>query len=159
MKKLILALATTALLAGAGVTLAQGPDHGHGHFHRGPHMGRMLDSINATDAQRDRIKAIMDSNKAQAKADFRQIAETRRALRDLDPTDSNYNSDVARLADQLAQATRQATVDKAAIRAQVEAVLTPEQRATLAQQRADREQRRQERMQRFKARHADSDAG
>ena len=157
MKKLILALTTTALLAGAGATLAQGP--GHGRHHRGPHMARMLDSINASEAQRDQIKAIMDSSKAQAKLDFKQIAMTRRALRELDPTASNYNSEVSRLADDLAAATRQATLDRAAIRAQVASVLTAEQRATLEAKRAENMQKRQERMQQFKARRAERNAG
>ncbi len=155
MKKLFLALTTTALLASAGATLAAGPGHGPGQMHRGAHMGRMLDSINATDAQREQIKAIMQSNKEQAKADWKQIAATRRALHELDPMASSYSSEVARLADELAQATRQATIDKANIRAQVAAVLTSEQRATLAQQRAEREQRQAERRERMKARRAE----
>lgn len=153
MKKLILALTTTALLASAGATFAAG--QGHGHAHRGAHMSRMLDSINATDAQREQIKSILQANKDQAKADWKQIAATRRALHELDPTASNYNSEVARLADELAQATRQATIDKANIRAQVAAVLTAEQRATLARQRAEREQRRAERRERIKERRAE----
>ncbi|MGB8635573.1 MAG: Spy/CpxP family protein refolding chaperone [Rhodanobacteraceae bacterium] len=157
MKKLILAIITTTLLAGAGVTLAQG--HRHGHGQRGPNMERMLDSINATDAQRAQIKTIMDNNKAQAKADMKQVGETRRALRDLDPAASNYNSEVARLADELAAATRQATVDRAAIRAQVSGVLTAEQRASLEAKRAEHMQKRQERMQQFKERRAARDAG
>ncbi len=157
MKKLILAITTTALLASAGVTLAQG--HRHGQGHRGPNIERMLDSIDATDAQRAQIKSIMQSNKAQAKLDFKQIAMTRRALRELDPTASNYNSEVSRLADDLAAATRQATIDRAAIRAQVASVLTAEQRATLEAKRAENMQKRQERMQQFKARRAERNAG
>lgn len=155
MKKLILALTTTALLAGAGTTLARG--HGP-HQHRGAQMSHMLSSVDATDAQRAQIKTIMESNKTQAKADMKQVGETRRALRELDPMASNYNSEVARLADQLADATRQATIDKAAIRAQVAAVLTPEQRATLQAKRAERMQKREEHRQKRMERRAERDS-
>lgn len=147
MNKLILAITTTALIAGAGSTFARG--HGF-HHHRGAQMQHMLAGVDATDAQRAQIKSILESNRASMQTDWKQLASAKRALRALDPMASNYNSEVSRLADQLAEATRQSTLERAAIRSQVAAVLTPEQRATLQAKRAEHMQSRKDRMQKHK---------
>lgn len=144
MKKLILALATTALIAGAGTTFARG--HGSPHRH-GAQMQHMLAGVDATDAQRQQIKDILESNRESMKTSRTQLASAKSALRKLDPMASDYNNEVSRLADQLAEATRQSTLERAAVRSQVAAVLTPEQRATLQAKRAEHMQARKDRMQ------------
>lgn len=155
MKKLILAIATTALIAGAGTTFAR--DHGS-HHQRGPQMQHMLTSIDATDAQREQIKTILESNRDSMKTNRMQLATAKRALRALDPTASNYTGEVARLADQIAAGTRQATIDRGAMRAQVAAVLTPEQRATLNAEREARRQKQKDRWQKHMDKRAEKDA-
>ncbi len=156
MKKLILALATTALLAGAGTTFARG--HGSHHQH-GAQMQHMLAGVDATDAQRQQIKDILESNRETMMASRTQLASAKSALRKLDPMASNYDSEVSRLADQLAEATRQSTLERAAVRSQVAAVLTPEQRATMQAKRAEYMQTRNDRMQkRMKSRAQEPDS-
>lgn len=157
MNKLILAIATTALIAGAGSTFARGHGHGSQH-HRGAQMQHMLAGVDATDAQRAQIKSILESNRESMKTSWTQRAAAKRALGKLDPMASNYESEVSRLADQLAEATRQSTLERAAIRSQVAAVLTPEQRATMQAKRAEQMQKRKDRMQKHMQRRAERDA-
>lgn len=156
MKKLILAIACTALIGGAGATFAQGQGP---HHQRGEYMQHMLSGIDATDAQRQQIKSILEGNRTSMTSDREQLASAKKALRALDPMASNYKSEVSRLADQIAEATRQKTIDGAAVRAQVAAVLTPEQRASLKAHHEARMEQRQDRWQKSGTRPSRKNAG
>lgn len=153
---LVLAVAGTV----AGVSQAQpmgGPMMGAMGGHMGGHMAgpmfgsgrmleRLLDGVNATPEQRSRIQEIMRN----AMADQQQQRQARRALRDQAMTLFTQPTVDARAAEALRQQMLQQH-DQASRRwmqamLDASAVLTPEQRATLAErmkQRRDMMERHQ----------------
>lgn len=127
---------------------------GHHGMHRGgmgggmQMGGRMLDAVKATEAQRTQIRQIME----QARADLKGERDTARALRERSMQIFAAPSvDVA-----AAESVRQQMVaqhdasSRRMLQAMLDAsrVLTPEQRATLAERMKERSARMQERMQR-----------
>ena len=126
---------------------------GHGLFMGSPeHMSRgidrMLDSLNATDAQRAQIKQIVQ----QAAADLKVQRESGKALRERSmqifsaPTVDAAAAESVRQQmlvqhDNMSRRTLQAMLD-------VSRVLTPEQRAKVAERMKQRQQRMEERMKR-----------
>ena len=109
-------------------------------------LDRMLDGLNASDAQRAQIKQIM----AQASADLKGQAQAARELRQrgmqvltAPAVDANAAEQVRlqtmQLHDQMSRRTTQAMVAAAS-------VLTPEQRAAIGQKLKDRQARMAERM-------------
>jgi Spy/CpxP family protein refolding chaperone len=162
----IMGMALT-LLAAIGVSAwAQAPAqpgpgiHHEMHHHGGPGMtggspermgrmlDRMLDGLNATDAQRAQIKQIM----AQAAADLKGQRQAARELRQrgmqvltAPAVDANAAEQIRlqsmALHDQMSRRVTQAMVAAAS-------VLTPEQRAAIGQRLKDRQARMEERMKR-----------
>lgn len=146
------ALASTFLLAGAGtVQLAQASPHGHRHHAEGPEMGmgrgmdRMLDVVNATDAQRAQIRQIHEAARADMKAQREAARATRQQMRALfaQPTVDANAVEVLRqqmLAqhDVRSQRMMQAMVETSR-------VLTPEQRQQIHELMNKREERMQQR--------------
>ncbi len=151
---LLAIFATMAITAGAHPGRGgDGPGFGGAGFMMGPggHMGRgldrMLDSVNASDAQRTQIKQIT----AQAATDLKGQRDEGRKLRDqamsiftAPAVDAGAAESVRQqmLAQHDASSRRmlQAMID-------IANVLTPEQRATLGQQIQARRQRMQEHWQ------------
>lgn len=148
-----LALATLSL-ALAGATLqpafAQpvGDPPGAASWHRGGHgMGRMLDSVNATDAQRSQIQQIMDAARTDLKplhASGRQLRQQTQALFAMPAVDANAAEGLRQqelvLHDQASKRMLQARLD-------ISAVLTPAQRQLMADKMAKRMARHGTRMQ------------
>lgn len=142
-----------AISATVAVSAWAGPGH-HGGRHGGEHglfMGRgvdrMLDQVNATEAQRTQIKQIAQ----QAAADLKAQRETTRALRERGMQIFTAPSVDAAAAESVRQQmlvqhdnasrrTLQAMLD-------VSRVLTPEQRARLGELMKQRQERMKERMQ------------
>jgi Spy/CpxP family protein refolding chaperone len=149
--RLFVAGLAVAVAGGAGFTAfaadgfhGHGGHHGPGMFMGGGMMGhgldRMLDSVNATDAQRAQIKQIAQT----AAADLKAQRDARRALHDqaaalfTQPTvDANAAESLRQqmLAqhDQVSRRMMQAMLD-------ISRVLTPEQRQQLAQKMQQRRQ-------------------
>lgn len=142
-----------ALGAGVAVHAMPGGHGGPGHPHHGgpgygpaPMAGRMLDAVDASEAQRKQIRAIMD-------AAFTELKPQHDALRQLHQ-DSRQLFAAATLDTAAIEAKRQQmqaqheAISKRMSRAMVDAaqVLSPEQRAKLAERMAKREARRAERM-------------
>jgi len=124
-----------------------GAMEGAGHFMPGRGLERMLDGVNATDAQRAQIRAIAQ----QAAADLKATRDQRHALRERSlqiftaPTvdaaaAESVRQQMLRLHDTASSRMLQAMLDASA-------VLTPEQRAQLGERMKQRMQRMQERMQ------------
>lgn len=141
----------------------QGGMHGmHGGMHGGRMFGgspermnrmidRMLDGLNATDAQRAQIKQIATA----AAADLKAQAQAGRALRERGlqaftaPTiDANAAEQVRQQMlqhhDQMSRRAHQAMLDAAR-------VLTPEQRARIGERLRDRQARHADRMKRMES--------
>jgi periplasmic protein CpxP/Spy len=143
--------ATVALSAWAAPGEGEhGRHHGgaaHGMFMgKGRHLDRMLDSVNASEAQRAQIKQIV----AQAATDLKGQRETSRSLRErgmqifaapaVDPAAAeSVRQQLIAQHDATSRRTLQAMLD-------VSRVLTPEQRAKLGELMKQRQQRMHERM-------------
>jgi Spy/CpxP family protein refolding chaperone len=152
--KLMLGSAAIAL-AGAVVSIsafaAPHRDHGGGSMMHGRVIERMLDGIDASEAQRTQIRQIMQS----AREDLRAQREASRALREQSLqlfTQPNVDANAAEaLRQQMLQQHDQAS--RRMMQAMLEAsrVLTPEQRAQLGerikQRREMHERHRRERSQ------------
>jgi protein CpxP len=151
-------LAISATVALSAWAQPGGEGHGrHGRAHHGLFMGsperidRLLDGLNASDAQRAQIKQIV----AQAAADLKGQRETHKSLReramqiftapsvDAAAAESVRQQMVAQH-DASSRRTLQAMLD-------VSRVLTPEQRAKLGEQMKQRQQRMKERMERLRS--------
>ncbi len=139
---------------GTGGGMMMGGMGGHGMFGGHPeHMGRMvdhmLDGLSATDVQRSQIKQITQA----AAADLKTQHEATRALRGKAAQIFAAPNVDANAAEQLRQQTI-AQADQASRRMlqallDVSKVLTPEQRAKLADRMKQRDDMMRERMQRM----------
>jgi periplasmic protein CpxP/Spy len=143
-----LALATVAMAAPAGQDAGmQQSRHGHGHGHD---MGfRKLD---LTDTQRASIKQIMHASFAQNKTQWTALRQQRDAFESMTPDQVGYQAAAARLAQAEADATRVRVQQKATVRAQIYALLTPAQKAKMTTMKTEKQARR-EQWKQFRAEH------
>jgi Spy/CpxP family protein refolding chaperone len=121
---------------------------GPGGFMGGRFMEHMLDDVKATEAQRTQIRQITQ----QAATDMRVQRDTRRALHDRAMqvfTAPNVDASAAESIRQEMLAQHDAT-SRRMLQAMLDVsrVLTPEQRAQLAQRMKERRERMEERMRR-----------
>jgi len=140
--------------------------HGHGMGHHGvgggmfggspEHVGRMvdhmLDGLNATDAQRSQIKQIATA----AAADLKAQAEAGRALRERAMqvfTAPNVDANaVEQVRQQMLQQHDQMSRRMSLAMIDIARVLTPEQRAGIAERIRDRQLRMEDRIKRMQQR-------
>ncbi|WP_243042319.1 Spy/CpxP family protein refolding chaperone [Dyella sedimenti] len=149
-----LLLASAVALAPFAIASAQdGGPHGgwHGHGGHGAPFGA-FDKLNLTDAQKASIKQIVQGAFAQGKSQREALRQQREAFAQLTPNAAGYQAAANSLAQAEAAATQARVLQRANIRAQIYAVLTPAQQAQLAQFKADRQARRQQ-WEQFKAQH------
>jgi periplasmic protein CpxP/Spy len=149
----MLMAAAAAVSLSAWAQGGHGPHGGHGMWGGGagmigPMSDRMLDGLNATDAQRAQIKQIAQA----AAADLKAQREAGRALREQAMqvfTAPNVDAAAAESVRQQMLAQHDAA-SRRMLQAMLDAsrVLTPEQRAKLAERMKERSARMQERMQR-----------
>lgn len=151
----VVAVAATFAQAGWAQPMHGGPmgGHGMGMMHGGAMDGRrvdhMLDGLNATDAQRTQVKQIA----AAAAADMKAQREAGRALRDKAAQIFGAPTVDAAAAESVRQ-QMQAQHDQGSRRMlqamlDISKVLTPEQRAKLADRMKQRSDAMHERMQRM----------
>lgn len=147
MKKMISALAVVALSATMAIAADDnGGGKAWGHGHRGGAMGaRLAHKLNLSDAQKDQMKALHQSFRAENKAFFETVRQTRQDVRAAKAAGDTAKIDSLRpiLESQRLQMKqlREAEQEKFL------SILTPEQRtqfdALKAERKARREQRRQ----------------
>lgn len=135
-------------LALTGAAYAAG-DHGGGRFgdhgHRGHHgMHEAFAKLNLTDAQKASIKQITQASREQNKGQWQALRTQREAFEQMTPDQVGYQAAAARLAQAEGQATQTRIEQRAKVKAQVYAVLTPAQKAQLATMRSEREARREQ---------------
>lgn len=149
-----LALCGALSISTTAIAIAQGDGAGGWHGHGGHHGAFMaLSKLNLTDAQRASIKQIMKTSFAQGKTQRQAVRQARQTFAALTPNQAGYQDAANQLAQAEAAATQQRVLQQAQVRAQVYAVLTPQQQAELATMKAQAQARRQE-WQQFKAAHA-----
>ncbi|EXL02667.1 Spy/CpxP family protein refolding chaperone [Aquamicrobium defluvii] len=136
-------------LAGIGAAGAMGGGQGmgqqfmemgmrHGGHFAGRGFSRALDAVDATAEQEDRIWAIIDDARAELRPVMREFRDTRATVMELLAAQT-----IDRAAAETLRAERIATIDEASkkmVAAALDAaeVLTPEQRAKLAEQMKER---------------------
>lgn len=153
-KPLILGLALASAMA-LGTAAVAAP-MGHGSWHHGGHGHHgmaALHKLNLSDTQKASIKQIMKNSFAASKTQRQAVFQQRKAFESLTPDQAGYQAAADHLAQAEADATRARVEQRAKVRAQVYAVLSPAQKMQLASMKAQREQRRQEWKQ-FRAEHA-----
>ena len=122
--------------AQAGTT-AGGADHGRsgrGIAMRGSHLmlgGLMLDQLNLTDAQRDQVKNIVDSHRADLQVLGERFGTARRNLESVISADVTDEAAIRARAGDVAAVDADMAVMRARIRSQVFQILTPDQQTTL----------------------------
>jgi periplasmic protein CpxP/Spy len=141
-----LALATVAMAAPVGQDAGMHHDrHGHGH-------DMAFRKLDLTDAQRASIKQIMHASFAQNKTQWTALRQQRSAFESMTPDQVGYQAAAARLAQAEGDATRVRVQQKATVRAQIYALLTPTQKAKMATMNTERQARR-EQWKQFRAEH------
>ena len=114
---------------------------GHGPGAPGPDMpfGRMpLHGLKLSDAQQDKLFAIMHAQAPERREHEKAIRKAHEALRELSRADKFDDAKAGALARDLGQAAAAAALLRARTEAQALAVLTPEQRDQLRQRRMRR---------------------
>ena len=174
MKKTNLVLATVLASIvgfGSGAAVAQSDSgeqlwksqsgkHGGKHGKRGGRKGgkhmmmRMAKKLDLSDAQKEQMKTLRESQKADNQGLRDQMKQLREDMRSLDRSDATA---VAALAARKGELTQQMFTARNQARLAFEAILTPEQKAKLAQMKAERQARKAERMKKRQERKASQD--
>lgn len=117
-----------AALASITPALAFPAGHGGDRF-----LERMTEKLDLNTTQRDQIKQIHRDNRGKAMALHDAMQDNMEALHKLDPGRSGYQQQVAQLAKEQGDLMRQMIIHRAGVKAQLFAVLTPEQRKRAAE--------------------------
>ena len=152
---LIAAGLAVVLAAGSAVAIAQPPQggpgmHGPGHGprgggFRGPGGDLGLRGIDLTDAQRDQVKAIMESHKAAREQVGTNLREAHRALAEATGADTIDEAAIRAKSADVAAAMADEAILSAKVRNEVFGILTAEQQQKVKEQRTAMQQRLQER--------------
>ena len=127
----------------AAPVLAQGPSGrgpGHGHFHGedSPMHERVLAQLDLTDEQREEVEQLMTDHRAAMKDRREQMRDRRMAMRDLIHADEFDEAAIRDAAMAIAEAEADVAVERARLRHEIHALLTPEQQEKAAQMREKR---------------------
>jgi Spy/CpxP family protein refolding chaperone len=148
-KRGLVAALAVAAVAGVGVTLAQGsgwgPGGGWGHGGHGFGEGRlerMLGSVDATADQEKKIWAIVDGARGEIRPIMRDFRDTRGQLATLLSAPTIDRAAVEKLRAERVAAADQASKKLTDAMVNAAEVLTPEQRAKLAERFKERHDRR-----------------
>lgn len=152
-KSLFLGLALASAMTLGTAAFAAGQDGGpHFEGHHGHGMGMAMQKLNLTDAQRASIRDLVKNSFAQNKTQRDALRQQRQAFESMTPDQVGYQAAAAKLAQAEAAATQNRVQQRAQLKAQIYALLTPQQKAQWATLKQEREQRRQQ-WQQFKAEH------
>ena len=127
-------VAASLFVVAANVATAE-PHRGGGSDR---HMQRMADELNLNDEQRQQLKQIHSEAKGGKQAMRDAMRDIRESLHKLDPSASDYNAQVEKLAVEKGELVKRITVHRSQVRAQVHAILTPEQRELAKDMRKQR---------------------
>lgn len=145
---LALVLCGTAMLGYAQQNDENGASGWSGHRHG--QMGFMARELNLTDAQKQQIKTMMQSQRTTMRPVMLQLAQNRESMLAATASGAFDQAKVQSLANQQSQLMAQLTVQKASIRSQIyNQVLTPEQKAKADQLRQNQIARINQHMQKL----------
>jgi protein CpxP len=150
-KRTSLSLILTAVLSVTTLAVAAQSNGGPGGWHHGGHGQFMaMSKLNLTDAQRASVKQIMQTSFAQNKTQRQAVHQQREAFEAMTPNQVGYQAAASSLAQAEGAATQLRVQQEATIRAQVYALLTPQQQAQYATMKTQ-QQARKAQWQQFKA--------
>lgn len=93
-------------------------------------------------------KAAIDEIKSKYQGDRKVSREARMDFKTLDPSASNYEAKLSELADAAADKAKQKVINSGKMRAEIHALLTPEQQALVAERKSKRMDKLQARLDR-----------
>jgi len=135
MKKAIIAILVTAALGiGAAFIFAQKGRMNRGGFGEfgGRGFERIAQKLNLTDEQKTQVKTIMEDSKTRLKPLMESLRESRKQAENLG-NDGTFNEEqVNQIANGQSETMKQLFIEKEKTKAQIFAVLTPEQRIEAA---------------------------
>ncbi len=130
-RKIILPLAGIFALVGMStLAMAEGGnrDKGMRDGKRGDHIERMRDQLNLSDEQAEKIEALFKAKREEKEEHRQEHREMHQAMMNLDPSSSTYDQQVEQLAEKQATAMVREIKERARMRKEIHAILTPEQR-------------------------------
>lgn len=146
--KYLMTLGAAALVATTTVAVAGGKycdEERGGHYKKEHHgeygmkgerkLDRMADYLELSDEQRTEINAIFADRADKMKAHRETMGDFYQQMRELSPSDPDYVASVKKLADSQAAFMADRMVERAEVKAQIAAVLTPEQQEKFDQMR------------------------
>jgi protein CpxP len=133
---IVLVLLATPVLAQGGP--GRGPGHGHFHGADSPMHERVLEQLDLTDDQREQIDQLIADHRTAMKDRREQMRERRTAMRDLMHADEFDEAAIRDAAMAIAEAEADVAVERARLRHEIHALLTPEQQEKAAQMREKR---------------------
>jgi protein CpxP len=135
MKKAIIAILVTLVVGlGAVFIFAQKGKMNRGGFGAfgGRGFERIAEKLNLTDEQKTQVKTILEDSKTRVKPLMESMRESHKQTETLG-TDGSFNEEqVNQIANAQAETMKQLFIEKEKTKAQIFAVLTPEQRAEAA---------------------------
>ena len=148
MKKVIL-IALAAMAVAFGATTREASES-MGSLASGPYGGKIRTLISTirneihdfrqqtplTDAQRDQVKAILQSHKSEIGAQFKKGSEARRNMREAVSQSGPESAETLKASDGIADAAKSRALLLAKISSEVSPILTPEQRQHVGDARA-----------------------
>ena len=159
-KRILIAAGLIAALAGGtAVSFAQGPG-GPGapgiERKRGPRVGPHFDAglrgIELTDAQREQVRSIMQSHRGELDTVAKALRDAHRAFAEATRAATVDETAIRQQSTTVANAMADEAILRAKVRAEVHALLTPEQQQQLKEREAAMQKRAQEREKRMQQR-------
>ena len=151
-KRVLIAAGIVAAVAGGAVALAQAPApggpgvHGPGRGGRGgPGADVGLRGVDLTDAQRDQVRAIHESHRSEFDAARTKLRDAHRAFAEATGAATIDEAAIRARSAEVAAAMADEAILGAKVRAEVFAILTPEQQQKANEVRSSRPPRRQRR--------------
>ncbi len=127
-----------ALVLAAAAAIAQGR---HGYGGPGGDFRHMLKQLDLTSAQHDQVKAIWQKEKPTLQPLMQQMRQNRSAMKALEASGPFDEAKTRALATQNSPTMVELQVEHARIKSEIMQILTPDQKAKLAQIEANREAR------------------
>jgi Spy/CpxP family protein refolding chaperone len=144
---LALAMLAAVALSQTVVKTAQSGGHWGGRGFGARMFGLNADYLELTDAQQAQMKDILTKEKPTIRPLFQQLAQGHQQMRQLEQAGPFDEAKVRAVATQQSQAMTELMVQKARIKSELVAVLTPDQKDKLAKLQARREARMQKHLQ------------
>jgi periplasmic protein CpxP/Spy len=158
-KRMVVAAAFVAALAGGSAFAVAQPQAEPG-IRRAPDPGPRgggarnlgLHGIQLTDSQRQQVRSIMESHRAEFQAVAAKVLDARRDFAEAIEADTLDEAAIRARSTAMAAAMAEEAILQARVRSEVRALLSAEQLEQLKQRRAEFDKRRQERSERLQQR-------